>query len=162
MMLSLDLRHRVTLQTQQDWTLWVTFIQSVIVSLWIQACLHVYLTVYLQMMLCCCGSLFQLTGQTCQQIIMKHSDPVIVLTAPRVSAVSVFRQKRAPTRTWKIMSTLLLSISVVWASLEVSSVEELEVQEINATTSSDYQVLWKAFTATQKAKLNNVSIGRSM
>ena len=29
----------------------------------------------------------------------EHSDPVIVLTAPHESAVSVFRQKRAPTRT---------------------------------------------------------------
>ena len=151
MMLPLDLRHRVTLQMQQDWTLWVTFIQSVIVSLWIQACLHVYLTVYLQTMLCCCGSLFQLTGQTCQQIIMNRSDRFVVLTAPRVSAVSVFRQKRIPTRRWKIMGILLLSISVVWTSLEVSSVEELAVQETNATTSSDYQVLWKAFAATQKA-----------
>ena len=156
-MLPLDFRHRVTLQMQQDWIVWGTFVQFVIVSLWIQACLHVCLTVYLQTMLCCCGSLFQLTGQTCQQIIMNRSDRFVVLTAPRVSAVSVFRQKRIPTRTWKIMNILLLSISVVWASLEVSSVEELAVQEINATTSSDYQVLWKAFTATQKAKLTMLS-----
>ena len=91
MMLPLDFRHPVTLQKQQDWIVWVTFVQFVIVSLWIQAFLHVYLTVYLQTMLCCCGSLFQLTGQTCQQIIMNRSDPVVVLTAPSVSAVSVFR-----------------------------------------------------------------------
>ena len=156
-MLPLDFRHPVTLQMQQDWIVWVTFVQFAIVSLWIQAFLQVYLTVYLQTMLCCCGSLFQLTGQTCQQIIMNRSDPVVVLTAPRVSAVSVFRQKRIPTGTWKLISTLLLSISVVWASLEVSSVEELAVQEINATTSSDYLVLWKAFTATQKAKLTMLS-----
>jgi hypothetical protein len=102
--------------------------------------------------------MFQLTGQTCQQITMNRSDPVIVLALPRVSAVSRFRQKRILTGTVKLISILLLSIAVVWASLETSSVEELAVLEINATTSSDYLVLWKAFTATQKAKLTMLSL----
>ena len=117
--------------------MWVTFVQFVIVSLWIQAFLHLYLTVYLQTMLCCCAAMFQLTGHICQQITMNRSDPVVVLTAPRVSAVYRFRQKRIPTGIAKLISILLFSIAVVWASLEVSSVEELAVLEINATTSAD-------------------------
>jgi hypothetical protein len=157
-MLPFDFRHHVTLQTQQDLLVWVIFVHFVVVSLCVQAFLQLYFTCYLQTMLCYFTAMFQLTGQTCQQITMNRSDPVVVFSAPCVSAVSRFRQKRILTGTVKLISILLLSIAVVWASLEASSVEELAVLEINATTSSDYLVLWKAFTATQKAKLTMLSL----
>ena len=157
-MLPFDFRHHVTLQMQQDLLVWVIFVHFVVVSLCVQAFLQLYFTCYLQTMLCYFTAMFQLTGQTCQQITMNRSDPVVVLAAPCVSAFSRFRQKRILTGTVKLISILLLSIAVVWASLEVSSSEELAVLEINATTSSDYLVLWKAFTATQKAKLTMLSL----